>query len=110
MKIKFLATGDSPEWYDFDGEKVTAHYKDKSETFDFSNFEEGDEIDHVESETILDIPFFQVVRSAERIEGVLSITLTQKAGKGHWRESGWIDADEYSPGKTYIAEVTKDED
>jgi len=38
MKIKFLATAQSPDCYSFDGETVIAHYNGLSERFDLSQF------------------------------------------------------------------------
>lgn len=109
MNVKFLATKYSPDYYEFDGEKVTAYYNGESETFDFSDFEEGDQLYHYESETILDIPFMQVVRWADRDNGELNLLLTQKSGQGHWRESDWMYADDYDPEKQYIVEIVPTE-
>ena len=29
-------------------------------------------------------------------------------GSGHWRESGWIDAVDYNPMKTYVREIGRE--
>lgn len=100
MKIKFLATGIAPESYSFDGEKITFN----GETFDLSNFEEGDKFEGVEHE-------IQGIRAVERIGGELYVTLCQKAPPGHWtgQDMEYIDSTEYDANKLYIREKTPEE-
>ena len=96
MIIKFLATGTAPEKYEFDGEKITY----SGETYDLSVFEEGDEFLGVEDNGI---------RSIQRIDGVLHVTLCQESPPGHWRGiDDYIDSSFYDSNKIYIKEVNAD--
>lgn len=96
MKLKFLATGTAPEIYEFDGEKIIY----SGESYDLSVFEEGDEFLEVEDNGIRDI---------QRIDGVLHVTLCQKAPPGHWRGiDEYIDSSFYNPENLYIKEVNAD--
>lgn len=99
MKVKFLATGNAPTHYSFDGETVTAHYV-SDEAFNLSSLGEGDRFDGVEVEALA-LPAQQVIREAERVDGELYVTLCQRVGPGNWTESDWIDAIEYDPDKVY---------
>lgn len=100
MKIKFLATGIAPEKYEFDGEKVIAD----GVVYDLSSIKEGDSFIGFENDELF------AVRDAERINGELYVTLCQKAPSGHWRGiDEWIDAEDYSPDKLYIKEITVEE-
>lgn len=99
MKIKFLATGIAPNFYEFEGEKI----KFNGETFDLSNFEEGDVFEGIEGE-------IQGIRAVERIDGELHVTLCQKAPQGHWTgKDEYIDSTDYDPNNLYIREKTPEE-
>lgn len=99
MRIKFLATGIAPQNYSFDGEKITFN----GETFDLSQFEEGDIFEGIEGE-------IQGIRSVERIKGELYVTLCQKAPKGHWTGiNEYIDSNNYNPKTLYIRPKTPEE-
>lgn len=100
MKIKFLATGIAPEEYRFDGEKIIID----GETYDLSVFEEGDIFEGMEDEV-------QAIRTVERINGELYVTLCQKAPAGHWtgKDMEYVDSTEYDPGKLYIRIKTPEE-
>lgn len=104
MKIKVLATRVAPDYYTISSEVVTAHLVGVTEQYDLNAFPEGgvfqgaDQINGVDA-----------IRSVERINGELRVTLCQRviAGqypdkKAHWRESDWIDAADYDPGKCYV--------
>lgn len=104
MKIKFLATGDAPSLYSFDGAVVTATYNGETEAFDFSEFAEGYEYNGLKP-NVLPLIYTHLVVDAKRIDGELYLTLCQKAVKGHWAESDWIDSSSYIANTTYIVEV-----
>lgn len=107
MQIKFLATANAPDFYEFDGDFVTAYYNNQSDTFDFSNLQNEDKFEG--TETDLGLSNSHIIRNAERDEnGELHVTLCKKAPKGHWRESDWLDANDYDADKRYIKEVTSD--
>ncbi len=94
MKIKFLATGIAPDKYEFNGEKITYN----NETYDLSEFEEGDEF--------LGVDDFGI-REIERIDGELYVTLCQRCQMGHWRGiDEYIDSKDYNPSSLYIKEVS----
>lgn len=99
MKIKFLATGIAPQFYEFNGEKITFN----GETFDLSLFEEGDIFEGIEGE-------IQGIREVKRIDGELYVTLCQKAPKGHWTgKDEYIDSNNYNTNTLYIREKTPEE-
>lgn len=99
IKIKFLATGNAPSLYEFDDEKIIID----SVEHDLSDFNDGDIFDGLEGD-------MQAIRTIERIDGELHVTLCQKAGEGHWRGVyDWIDSDDYNPNKLYIRELSEDE-
>jgi hypothetical protein len=94
MKIKFIATANAPLAYRINGEKISYY----DETYDLSEFEEGDKL--------LGVDDFGI-REIERINGELYVTLCQKAPIGHWRENDeYIDSSEYNPSCVYIKEVS----
>lgn len=98
MKIKFLATSQAPKKYVFEDEKVIIGGVE----YDFSVLEEGDIFDGLEGEA-------STIREAERIDGVLHLTLCQEAPVGHWRGiDKYIDAKDYDPEKLYIYELDED--
>ena len=100
MKIKFLATGSAPDYYEFDGERI----KFNNEWYDFSEFEEGDIFEGIEGE-------IQGIRAVERIDGELYVILCQQAPPGHWtgRDMEYIDVADYNPNQLYIREKTPEE-
>ena len=105
MKIKLLAVGQSPDHYSFDGDTITAHVGEVSESFDLSVLEHGDKFEGIEPE-FLRLPGSQIIRAAHRDEhGEMHVTLAKTAGTGRWQESEWMDASEYDKDKTYILEV-----
>ena len=95
MKITFLATGDSPDYYTFSGETVTAHKDGIAESFDLSALEAGGEFTGVSIDA-LPLEPAHVIRHAYR-DAELHVTLCQQVGPGHWRESAEIDSAEYDP-------------
>jgi len=117
MKIVFNPASHAPEKYEFDGERITAHYQGKSETFDLSGLEEGDKFYVMEEDEkgepfrkhgvepeVLDLPGTKVIRDAVRRNGELHVYLKQEKPirSGHWKYSDWIDAKDYDPDKLYI--------
>ena len=106
MKLKFLATGQGPDRYEFDGDKITAHQGELSEVIDLTELEHGDKFEGAEPET-LTLPGSQIIRDAYRDEhGVLHVTLCQASPMlGHWRESEIIDSEDYISGHRYIREL-----
>lgn len=103
MKIKFLATGMSPDKYQINGEVLTAFIGNETLALDFSLLETGDEFQGVETELINPS---QVVRTAYRDElGELHLTLCQAVGSGDWVESPWLDAAEFVSERSYVGEV-----
>lgn len=95
MKIKFLATNNSPD-YTITGETING--------LDLSVFEHGDQF--IRNETTDEAG----IRNAYRDEqGILHVTLmqtviaSQLAGfKAHWREGPYIDSEEYDPNTCYV--------
>lgn len=111
MRIKFLTTGDSPDYYTFQNEKVIAYKDGKQEEFDLSDLEQGDEFQGLEVEK-LNIGHTQIIRKVKRNEyGELELTLCQKSPKGDWRgKEEWIDSEEYNKDKLYIENITPEEE
>lgn len=104
MKLQFIATAQSPNHYDINGEVITAYSGDQSESIDLSVIEEGGKFQGIEL-SVLDLPPMQVIRDCERKDGELHVTLCQEAGSGHWRKSDWMDAANYDPETTYIKNI-----
>lgn len=103
MKIKFLATGQSPDKYEINNEVVTAFIGNETLTLDFSMLQTGDEFQGVETELINPQ---QIVRTAYRDElGELHLTLCQAVGAGDWVESPLLDAIEFVSGRVYVGQV-----
>ena len=99
MKIKFLATGIAPDFYEFDGEKIII---DGIE-YDLSVFKEDDIFEGLKPEN-------NYIRDIKRIDGELYVTLCQKALEGHWRgRDEWIDSRDYNPNKLYIRKISEEE-
>jgi len=103
MKIKFLSTGNSPDYYSFDGEIITAISGGQHEDFDLSVLEAGDKFEGVESVGLInkdgyDIPGSQIIRNAYRDSaGELHVVLCQAVGPGHWGETEEMDVSNYDP-------------
>lgn len=99
MKIKFLATGQAPDYYEFEDEKVIFN----GQTFDLSIIEEGDQFEGIDHE-------IQAIREVERIDGELYVTLCQQAPRGHWTGTDkYIDSKHYDPNVLYIREKSEAE-
>lgn len=109
MKIKFLATGNAPTHYSFNGDVATAHYGDQQEDFDLSGLQHGDRFQGVSVDD-LDLSPGHIIRAAERdSNGELHLTLCQKViaaqypgKKARWREGLEIDAESYDPDACYV--------
>lgn len=102
MKITFIPTGNAPSHYSFNGEIITAHCDDGSESFDLSQMAEGGQFTGLQVDT-LPLPAPQIIRSAYRDEtGELHVTLCQRVGAGHWESGGEINADQYNPDKVQV--------
>lgn len=105
MRIKFLATGDSPDFYEFSNELLTIHKDGVRESVDFSQLDTEDKYEGIEFDYI-PLPYSQVVREAFRDgKGILHLTLCQRDGDGVWRESDWMDSKDYIKGNIYVKEV-----
>lgn len=92
MKIKVLATAQSPDYYTFNGEVITAHLGGQSKSYDLSAVSEGDQV------TVEDIGGVRAIREVKRTaSGELEVKLTQAVGPGHWKEGDWISPAEYDP-------------
>ena len=102
MKLKFLAAPDSPDFYEFDGEKIIARKGESFDEFDLSSVEHGGKFTGIESELYLDSQL--IIFDAFRDEhGELHVTLTEKSPmRGHWRESEWLDVKDYHPMNSHI--------
>lgn len=99
MNIKFLATGQAPDYYEFEDEKVMFN----GQTFDLSVVEEGDQFQGIESDV-------NAIREVERIDGELYVTLCQKTPQGHWTGiDEYINSKDYDPNKLYIRGKTPEE-
>lgn len=97
MKIKVLPTGDSPEYYNFNGEVVTAYKDGLSEEFDLSLIQVGDKFEGVEPDT-LELSGSQILRNVYRDEnGELHADICQKVGPGHWEAGLEYDSADYVP-------------
>lgn len=108
MKLKFLATNGPLVKYEIDGEKITITKDGGSDQLDLSEFETGDKYEGCSLSCLSRGK--RVVRNVERdSNGELWVTLTQECGKGHWRESDWIDSEDFDPYKTYIREISAEE-
>lgn len=99
MQIKFLATGEAPDYYEFEDEKVIFN----NQTFDLSAIEEGDQFQGIEAD-------MNAIREVERIDGELYVMLCQKAPRGHWTGiDEYIDSKDYDSQKLYIREKLPEE-
>ena len=87
MKIKFLATGNAPD-YIIDDDIING--------IDLSMLAAEDQFVSTDDTRAAG------VRHAERdANQELWVTLTQAVGPGHWSESSWIDAANYDPDAVY---------
>lgn len=105
MKAIFLATGDSPDYYEFDeaNEIITAHKDGASEAFDLSTLQEGDEFEGLVVDT-LDLNGTHIIRDAERVNGELHLTLCQFTSN-NWEESDEIDVSNYDQTELYVKNI-----
>lgn len=130
MKIKFLATALAPE-YSISGETITIDHDGETETLDLSGFPEGAIFEGVEFDSDMPAMFIRNVdRTSEdlfvtlcqmapvsMITYVVDGEMIHKEPQdpepetyskkiehraGHWKESDWIDADDYNPETLYI--------
>jgi len=115
MKIKFLPIPKAPSNYSFEGQKMTVSYKDKSETFDFSDLPNEFIIDDYKNSPILivdelELRSSQICRDLHKEGGEIHLVLCQQVTiiNGNWTESDWIDSDDYDPNELYIKEVTNE--
>ena len=107
MKSKFLATDSSPEYYEFDGDIITAHTDGLSESFDLSALGAVDKLQGVEPDT-LPLASPHIIRDAYRDDGgELHVTLCQAVGPGHWGESMEFDSAEYDPDAIHVEYLDK---
>lgn len=97
MKLKILATGIAPDYYEINGDVITAYVGTESDSYDLSALEEGDTVT-----TVSEVGGIQPIRSATRENGELKVTLCQRVGPGHWSESGWFDESEYDPDAVHV--------
>lgn len=106
MKIRFIATGDAPESIAFNGETITVINGVVNDSFDLSSIAYGDQFLGVESEILL-MSSRHIIRDAYRDEeGLLWVTLCQKATEGRWEgKDEWINSNDYNPSESYIEEV-----
>ncbi len=97
MKLTMKSTGNSPEYYEFSGDTVTAHLDGQSESFDLSGLGSADQFQGVEPETLTLSPA-HIIRDAYRDDsGELHVTLCQAVGPGDWGESQEFDSSDYAP-------------
>jgi hypothetical protein len=103
MKLHFLATGDAPERYSFDGDTITAEQNDQSESWDLSSLQTGGKFQGITVDTLSLAPG-HVIRGAYRDSGgELHVTLCQAVGANDWAEQdGEIDAADYDPAVAYV--------
>ena len=102
MQVKFIATGNSPTYYEFQNEKVIAHYENQTEEFDLSSLQEGDQFQQLQVDT-LNLNGSHIIRNAYRDgSGELHVTLCQQVGPGHWKEGIEFDPIDYDPTKIQV--------
>lgn len=97
MQIKMLAAGIAPDYYEIDGETITAHVGDQSDSFDLSGMPDDATLNEVDP--VGGVP---PIRAATRTDGELYVTLAQRVGAGHWSESDWFPADQYDPDAVHV--------
>lgn len=103
MKLHFLATGNAPTAYSFDGDTITAKKNGQSEQFDLSGLQRGGKFLGVEVENLPLAPG-HIIRNAYRDSvGELHVTLCQAVGANDWaKQDGEIDAAQYNPSTCYV--------
>lgn len=101
MKIRFLATGQSPDYYTIAGEVISAHHGGQSEVYDLSGFPEGGVFQGADP-----VNGAPAIRNVERTNGELKVTLCQQVGAGHWQESGWMETADYDPDAINVKQDT----
>jgi len=92
-----LATGIAPDYYEINGEVVTAFINGTAYDFDLSSATEGATLDSIEP-----IDGVTPIRHAVRESGELKVVLAQKVGAGHWIESDYFDAATYDPSGVHV--------
>jgi len=107
MQLKFEAWEKAPE-YDISGNTITATHNGQSEIIDLSGFPEGAKWQEGELEVITSLNSSNIVKNVFH-DGELHVILCQEVPSiGHWRESDWIDANDYEKGELYIKEVSNE--
>lgn len=111
MNIVFLATFQSPDYYEFPGgDIIRAFYDGQSEDFDLSSLEIGDEFKDLIVDT-LPLDSGQIIRNAVRAEdGILHLDLCQHVERGEGYTNSWIvsdpiDSDDYDQSTLYIKNI-----
>lgn len=100
MKIRFLAVGRAPDYYDINPSGIVTAYRDgQSHTFDFTSLQEGMHLDGAAQ-----VAGVEAIHEAHLLQGELWITLAQEVGPGHWRESDWMDPTDYDPDMIQVVE------
>jgi hypothetical protein len=105
MKIRFLATPQSPDYYTFGDKTVIAHYNGQTETIDLTSFDEGAQFNSIEFDN-LPLNYMFVMQNVKKENNELFVTLCQKCESGNWTKSDWINSSDYIQGHQYIKEVT----
>lgn len=106
MKIIFDNFNPAPDYYSFDGDKITVHYQGQQETLDLTELHHGDRFEGVEPD-VIELDGGRIITAAHRDEqGELHVRLVQLMPlSGHWRESIEMDASEYVAGRQYIRQL-----
>lgn len=97
MQIKVLAAGIAPDYYEINGDVITAYVGTESDSYDLSALQEGDTVTEVS-----EVGGIRPIRHATRENGELKVTLCQRVGPGHWSEPGWFDASLYDPDTVHV--------
>ena len=104
MKIKVLAAGVAPGYYEINGDVITAYVGTESDSYDLSALEEGDTVTAVS-----EVGGIQPIRHATRQNGEIYVTLKQQViasqypGKrADWRGQQTINAGDYDPNTCYV--------
>lgn len=103
MIITLLPWPHGPDYYDFDGEIITAIHNGVSDSYDLTEILEGATLDY--SDPVDGVP---AIHGATRINGELHVTLMQRViasqypgRKAHWRTGESIDSIDYDPDACY---------
>lgn len=100
-KIKVLATGQSPDFYEVSGEVLKAYHAGQEEVYDLTGFPEGAVFQGADP-----VNGVTAIRDVARIDGELHVTLCQQVGPGHWSESGWFAGATYDPDAIHVKRDT----